>query len=62
MLGTNPKLDHAHEQVAERRVVVFVEAQVLAVLEAAESPQDRHVLDAGQRFRCGTSPQARVVC
>ena len=46
-------LQHAHVQVAQRRRLLRVEGQVLAVLEAAAGQQDRHVLDA---VRCWRRP------
>ncbi len=39
-------LEHGDEEVRERRRVVLIERQVLAVTEAASGQEDGHVLDA----------------
>ena len=45
-------LEHAHIEIAQRRRVVLVEGQMLAVLEAAAGQQDRQVLDGCACWRC----------
>src|ERR1700722_6738672 len=39
-------LEHRYVEVAQRRVALRVESEVLAVFEAAPGEQHRHVLDA----------------
>ena len=42
--GDAHPLQHAYKKIAQWRMIVFVEGQMLAVLEAAASQQHRHVL------------------
>ena len=41
---THP-LEHAHKEIAQRWVVILVEGQMLTMLEASASQQNRHIFD-----------------